>query len=186
MHRCNTHPSAFAYTHIHTHTITYATYAHGYVYGYINAHLNSGVSVKSFQAPSAGEKEEIFTQRFDAHLPKIGTLKIFNRSLYESVTTEPLIQPITEEAYESICHKINDWEKNLSDNGVTVIKFYLHISHQEQKRRFARRLESRQTSWQLLEKIKGKSAFLKRRMWGKNKEYYEKSIINTNTNNAPW
>src|SRR6202158_54139 len=160
-------------------------------------HVMSGVNpqgcdVRSFKAPSPEELDHDFLWRAHKAAPERGRIGIFNRSYYEEVLVvrvhrellaaerlpEPLVSKhIWDERYEDI----NAHERYLTRNGVVIRKFFLHISKEEQKRRFLERLEDSKKNWKFsLADIKERS------FWKDYKEAYEEMIQKTATKHAPW
>jgi PPK2 family polyphosphate:nucleotide phosphotransferase len=160
-------------------------------------HVMSGVNpqgcqVFSFKAPTAQELDHDFLWRTNVCLPERGRIGIFNRSYYEETLVvrvhpeflhtqklpEKLIgKKIWKERFEDI----NAYERYLSRNGVVIRKFFLHVSKEEQRRRFLARLEEKEKNW------KFSAADLKERaLWDKYQEAYEETIRHTSTEHAPW
>jgi PPK2 family polyphosphate:nucleotide phosphotransferase len=161
------------------------------------SHVMSGVNpqgcdVWSFKEPSTEELDHDFMWRCHKVVPERGKIGIFNRSYYEEVLVvrvhpnvlqnekipEKLItKKIWEERYEDI----NAFERYLSRNGIVVLKFFLHLSKKEQKKRFLSRLEDSEKNW------KFSMADVKERgYWKQYQEAYQQTIQNTATKNAPW
>jgi len=160
-------------------------------------HVMSGINpqgcqVHSFKAPSAEELDHDFLWRCLCHLPERGRIGIFNRSYYEEVLVvrvhpqildrqkipDSLIgKRIWEERYEDI----NAFERYLSRNGTVVRKFFLHVSREEQKKRFLERLEQPEKNWKF-----SLADANERNHWDAYMEAYEEMIRNTATAWAPW
>src|SRR5262249_7580536 len=114
------------------------------------AHLDPrGFVVHSIAAPDAQEKPEHYLQRFWRRLPRPGTFAIFDRTWYGRVLGERIEQVCSKEAWQRAYGEINAFERTLVDDGVPVVKVFLHISKQEQKKRFADRAEDPFTVWKL-------------------------------------
>lgn len=151
-----------------------------------------GVSVASFKAPSAEELDHDFLWRHICRLPRRGKIGIFNRSYYEEVlvvrvhpeflANEKL--PLSVEGENIWKHRyedINAFERYLTRNGTEVIKFFLHVSKKEQKKRFLERIEEPEKNW------KFSSADLKERLhWDEYMKAYEEMLSHTSTEWAPW
>ena len=151
-----------------------------------------GVEVTSFKVPTEEERNHGYLWRTSQHAPARGRIGIFNRSYYEEVlvvrvhpevlTSEKLpkglvTKDIWEERYEDICN----FERYLTRNGIAVVKFFLHLSKKEQKRRFMERLETPDKNW------KFSAADVKERgFWDAYQEAYEEAIRATATEYAPW
>ncbi|MDE2027398.1 MAG: polyphosphate kinase 2 family protein [Candidatus Omnitrophica bacterium] len=161
-------------------------------------HVMSGVNpqgcqVFSFKAPSTEELKHDFLWRGARALPERGRIGIFNRSYYEEV----LIARVRPEVLEAqqlpdeiardkdIWHKrydsINTFEKHLYLNGTRVIKFFLHLSKQEQRRRFLKRIDKPQKNWKF-----SLSDVAERRRWKQYMNAYEACLGATSTKIAPW
>jgi PPK2 family polyphosphate:nucleotide phosphotransferase len=160
-------------------------------------HVMSGINpqgcqVYSFKAPSNEELDHDYLWRCTKCLPERGRIGIFNRSYYEEVLVvrvhpeflerqrlpESLrSERIWKERYEDIRH----FERYLSRNGVAVVKVFLHVSLQEQKKRFLERLENPEKHW----KFSAADA-REREFWPAYMEAYEEMIRNTATDTAPW
>jgi len=155
-----------------------------------------GVQVTSFKSPSINELEHDYFWRHYLALPAKGEIGIFNRSHYENVLiTKVHPEFILNEKHEGI-HSINDinklfwqkrykqicrFEKNLIENDTTILKFFLHVSKEEQKKRFLDRIDDPTKNW------KFSTADLKERAyWDDYQSAYEDAIRNTSTNEAPW
>jgi PPK2 family polyphosphate:nucleotide phosphotransferase len=160
-------------------------------------HVMSGINpqgcdVTSFKAPSKEELDHEYLWRAHRVIPSRGKIGIFNRSYYEEVLVvrvhqdllnaqqlpnELVSKHIWEERYEDI----NNFEQYLVRNGVIVMKFFLHLSKGEQKRRFLERLEMPEKNW------KFSMADVKERAhWKDYQKAYEEMIQNTATKHAPW
>ena len=160
-------------------------------------HVMSGVNpqgcdVHAFKAPSAEELQHDFLWRTSRALPERGKIGIFNRSYYEEVLAvrvhpELLAQKkipanlVNENIWEKRFEDINNFERYLTGNGIVVLKFFLHLSKQEQKKRFLKRLDQPEKNWKF-----SVSDVLERRHWDKYMSAYEEMIQNTSTKHAPW
>jgi PPK2 family polyphosphate:nucleotide phosphotransferase len=160
-------------------------------------HVMSGVNpqgcqVYSFKAPSAEELDHDFLWRTTCRLPERGRIGVFNRSYYEEVLVvrvhpellarqklprSLLGRALWEERYEDI----NAFERHLARNGTVVRKFFLHVSREEQRRRFLARLEDPRKHWKF-----GTADVDERRYWNRYMKAYEKMIAATSTEHAPW
>jgi len=160
-------------------------------------HVMSGVNpqgcqVYSFKHPSAEELEHDFLWRTTRALPERGRIGIFNRSYYEEVLivrVHPEIlraQNIPEEhqektIWESRFRSIREHEHHLQSNGTRIIKFFLHISKEEQRRRFLRRLDDAEKIWKF-----NAGDLDERKLWPKYMEAYEACLQATSTKDSPW
>jgi PPK2 family polyphosphate:nucleotide phosphotransferase len=160
-------------------------------------HVMSGVNpqgcqVHSFKAPSPAELEHDFLWRTSCSLPARGQIGIFNRSYYEEVLVvrvHPELlanEKIPEQLVSDVLWKkrfedINAFERYLSGNGIVVLKFFLHLSKKEQKKRFLDRIEDPEKNWKF-----SMSDALERQHWDQYMKAYEDMIRNTSTKCAPW
>jgi PPK2 family polyphosphate:nucleotide phosphotransferase len=140
-----------------------------------------GTSVHSFKQPSATELAHDFLWRVHAPAPGKGEVVIFNRSHYEDVLVVRVHKLAPKEVWSQRYEQINDFEKLLYQNGVCILKFYLHISEQEQLERFKQRLDDPTRQWKISE-----SDYSERALWSKYVEAYEEAIARTSTRYAPW
>lgn len=106
-----------------------------------------GVRVTSFKAPSADELAHDFLWRIHHAMPGKGMIGIHNRSHYEDVLVPRVHTWVSPETIEQRYEQINNFEKHLSENGITILKFYLHISRDEQKKRLRKRLDKADKHW---------------------------------------
>jgi PPK2 family polyphosphate:nucleotide phosphotransferase len=164
-------------------------------------HVMSGVNpqgcqVFSFKHPSAIELEHDFLWRTTRDLPERGRIGIFNRSYYEEVLITHVHPNILEaESVENDVHhtngkskfwkeryqSINDLEKHLHRNGTQIIKFFLHLSEEEQRKRFLARIEDSEKNWKLSDDDIKERAF-----WDQYRTAYEDCLSSTSTEHAPW
>jgi PPK2 family polyphosphate:nucleotide phosphotransferase len=160
-------------------------------------HVMSGVNpqgcdVFSFKTPTSEELDHDFLWRCHKVVPERGKIGIFNRSYYEEVLVvrvhatalknERLPDTlITKHIWDQRYEDINAFERYLTRNGVMIRKFFLHISKQEQKKRFLERLDDSQKNWKFsMDDIK------ERGFWKDYKEVYEEMVQRTATKHAPW
>jgi PPK2 family polyphosphate:nucleotide phosphotransferase len=151
-----------------------------------------GVDVWSFKAPTDDELRHDYLWRTTERLPKRGQIGIFNRSYYEEVLVvrvHPKILQneklpktlITKHIWQERFEDINCFERYITRNGIAVLKFFLHLSKKEQKRRFLERLDTPDKNW------KFSSADVKERQcWDAYQEAYEDMIRHTASEHAPW
>ncbi len=151
-----------------------------------------GCEVYSFKRPSEEELSHDFLWRTTRCLPQRGNIGVFNRSYYEEtlvVRVHPTILDgqhlpascLTENIWDERFEDIRDFEKHLDRNGTRVLKFFLHISLDEQKKRFMERLDNPEKNW------KFESADLEeRKFWDEYMHAYEETIKNTSTDAGPW
>lgn len=140
-----------------------------------------GVKVKSYKRPTEQELSHDYLWRIHKHTPGKGEIMIFNRSHYEDVVTVRVNKLVQKRAWKKRYGHIKSFEKLLSDEGTTIIKFFLHISRDEQKMRFQSRLEEKEKNW------KFKLGDLEtRKKWDDYMEAYSEAIEKTSTKYAPW
>src|SRR5215213_9689440 len=160
-------------------------------------HVMSGVNpqgcqVHSFKVPSAEELDHDFLWRIAKALPERGRIGIFNRSHYEDVLVvrvhpeflvgqrlpkELMRKDIWKERFKSI----RDFEQHLACNGVLILKFFLHVSREEQRQRFLARLEEPGKRWKF-----EMNDVAERKLWDKYMDAYEDAIRHTSRPEAPW
>ena len=160
-------------------------------------HVMSGVNpqgcqVASFKAPSAEDLDHDFLWRCQKHLPERGRIGIFNRSYYEELLVvrvhpnfleaQRLPMPLVDKhIWQGRQEDIAAYERYLSRNGVAVRKFFLNVSHAEQKRRFLERLDQPEKNWKF-----SASDIAERAHWDEYMEAYEDTIRHTSSSYAPW
>lgn len=140
-----------------------------------------GCAVTSFKVPSAEEMAHDFLWRVHRSVPPRGVIGVFNRSHYEDVLVVRVHELVPAEVWRERYEQINEFERILTQNGVTVVKFYLHISKKEQKRRLQARLEDPQKNWKFSE-----GDLAERKLWKDYMEAYEEAINRCSTEWAPW
>jgi PPK2 family polyphosphate:nucleotide phosphotransferase len=141
----------------------------------------SGVRVAHFGVPSPEELAHDYLWRVHARVPAKGEIVIFNRSHYESVLVERVHGLITKEECKLRYRQINDFERMLVEEGTTILKFYLHIDSEEQKRRIRERIADPEKQWKFsLDDLK------ERKLWPKYMKAYERALEHTSTELAPW
>ncbi len=158
--------------------------------GKVFDHVNPmGMHVASFKSPSAVERDHDFLWRIHQAVPPLGCIGIFNRSHYEDVLVvrvhaDQLLPPHLRHArhlWKRRYRRINDFERLLADNGIVILKFFLHISRQEQRRRFVERQKNPEKHWKL-----AASDFQERKFWPDYQHAYEQMLRHTSTPQAPW
>jgi PPK2 family polyphosphate:nucleotide phosphotransferase len=155
-----------------------------------------GVNVYSFKKPSSAELEHDYLWRHYIALPEKGKFSVFNRSHYENVLVSRVhpeiilgenlpgiaaVEDIPDNLWQQRFEQINNFEKHIAQNGMIVLKFYLHLSKDEQKKRLLRRLDKPEHNWKF-----APSDLVERELWDKYQEYYEDAINNTSKPHAPW
>jgi PPK2 family polyphosphate:nucleotide phosphotransferase len=140
-----------------------------------------GTSVVGFKQPSKVESDHDFLWRVHQHTPGKGEITIFNRSHYEDVLVVRVHDLVPRSVWSKRYDLINDFEKLLVQNRTHVLKFYLHISPDEQLARFEQRLDDPSRHWKISE-----SDYSERELWPKYVAGYEEAIEETSTKHAPW
>jgi PPK2 family polyphosphate:nucleotide phosphotransferase len=141
----------------------------------------SGVSVAHFREPTPEELDHDYLWRAHARVPARGQIVIFNRSHYESVLVERVHGLITKEECRLRYRQINDFERMLSEEGTKIVKFYLHIDREEQKRRIKERISDPDKQWKFsIDDLK------ERKLWPRYMKAYQRALENTSTELAPW
>jgi PPK2 family polyphosphate:nucleotide phosphotransferase len=140
-----------------------------------------GARVHGFKVPSKEEAEHDFLWRIHRQAPAKGEVVIFNRSHYEDVLVVRVHNLVPKDVCSKRYEAINDFEKNLVANATHILKFYLHISPDEQLRRFRQRLDDPARHWKISE-----SDYSERKFWNQYKTAYEDAISQTSTKHAPW
>ena len=149
---------------------------------HVFAALNpQGVKVASFKQPTPAELAHDFLWRVHPHAPGNGEIAIFNRSHYEDVLVPRVHKLIDKETWTTRYRHIRGFEALLAQNGATILKFFLHISKQEQLARFAQRLDDPRRNWKISE-----SDYSERALWDDYIEALEDAIQATSTEAAPW
>ena len=140
-----------------------------------------GCTVASFKVPTELEQRHDFLWRVHAQVPARGMIGIFNRSHYEDVIVPRVRGSITKKEWTARYDQINDFEEMLSANGTVILKFMLHISRDEQKRRLLERLTDETKNW------KFRVGDLEdRAKWDDFTKAYEAALRHTSTTWAPW
>jgi PPK2 family polyphosphate:nucleotide phosphotransferase len=132
-----------------------------------------GVSVQGFRAPSAEELDHDFLWRFNQKLPPRGQIGIFNRSHYEEV--------IVVRVWERRYRQINDWERFLVENGFPIVKVFLNLSKEEQRRRFLRRIDYPEKNWKF-----NANDVKEREHWDDYQVAFSQMLSSTSSEWAPW
>jgi PPK2 family polyphosphate:nucleotide phosphotransferase len=140
-----------------------------------------GVDVASFKQPTPIELAHDFLWRVHAQAPKAGQIVVFNRSHYEDVLVTRVHKLVDKKTCVSRYEHIRDFEALLAQSGTTVLKFFLHISKDEQLARFAQRLDDPGRNWKISE-----SDYSERELWDDYVDAYEDAIGATSTDDAPW
>lgn len=155
-----------------------------------------GVVVSSFKTPNSTELEHDYLWRHYLALPEKGKFAVFNRTHYENVLVTRVhpeyimnenlpgieqVSDITPQFWEDRMEQIKNFEKHITQNGTIVLKFYLHLSKEEQRKRLLRRLEEEEHHWKF-----SAGDLKERERWDDYMKYYEEAINKTATEKAPW
>ncbi len=140
-----------------------------------------GVRVTSFKAPSAEELAHDFLWRVHQAAPARGMIGIFNRSHYEDVLIVRVHNLVPKTVWQSRYHDINNFEKLLTGSGTVILKFYLHISKDEQKSRLQARLEQPHKLWKF-----NPDDLKERALWGDYMKAFEAAFEKCSPEHAPW
>lgn len=155
-----------------------------------------GVEVYSFKTPNSAELEHDYLWRHYMALPEKGKFAVFNRTHYENVLVTRVhpeyilnenlpgiekVEDVTPEFWENRMEQINNFEKHITQNGTIVLKFFLHLSKEEQRKRLLRRLEEVDHHWKF-----SPGDLKEREHWEEYMRYYEEAINNTSKKHAPW
>jgi PPK2 family polyphosphate:nucleotide phosphotransferase len=148
------------------------------VFGPLNP---QGLVVTSFKVPTAVEAAHDFLWRVHQAVPPKGTIGIFNRSHYEDVLVVRVHELVPESVWRHRYEQINLFERILTENGVTILKFFLHISRAEQLERLRARLDSPAKYWKFSE-----GDLAERDKWDAYTAAYEEALHRTSTPTSPW
>ena len=155
-----------------------------------------GVVVHSFKTPNSTELEHDYLWRHYVALPEKGKFSVFNRTHYENVLVTRVhpeyilnenipgiekVADITPEFWDNRFESINAFEKHISSNGVIILKFFLHLSKEEQRQRLMRRLETEKHNWKF-----SPGDLKERALWDQYTQWYEVAINRTSKPHAPW
>lgn len=140
-----------------------------------------GCRVSAFKVPVGEEVEHDFLWRVHRAVPARGDIAIFNRSHYEEVLVARVRKLVSKDVWSKRYDQINAFERMLVENGTIVVKFFLHISKAEQKRRFEERLDDPTKQWKL-----SPGDFEDRKYWDDYVEAYEDALSRCSTEGAPW
>ena len=140
-----------------------------------------GVRVANFKAPTHDELARDYLWRVHQHVPGAGEIGIFNRSHYEDVLITRVNGWISAAECKRRYRQINDFERMLTETGTTIIKCYLHISHEEQKERLEERRDIQRKQWKF-----HPEDLLVRAQWDDYMKAYEAALSATSTAHAPW
>jgi PPK2 family polyphosphate:nucleotide phosphotransferase len=151
-----------------------------------------GVEVNSFKIPSSEDLDHDYLWRYQKRLPERGHIGIFNRSYYEEVLVVRVHPEILErqkipsalkkgDIWKRRYRQINDWERYLTEQGYSIVKVFLNVSHEEQRRRFMTRIDDPDRNWKF-----SAADVRERRFWGDYQAAFADLISSTSTDWAPW
>jgi PPK2 family polyphosphate:nucleotide phosphotransferase len=155
-----------------------------------------GVVVHSFKTPNSSELEHDYLWRHYIALPEKGKFAVFNRTHYENVLVTRVhpeyilnenipgiekVEDITPAFWDTRFESINAFEKHVASNGIIIMKFFLHLSKEEQRERLLRRLETEKHNWKF-----SPGDLKERTLWDNYIQYYEEAINRTSKPHAPW
>ena len=155
-----------------------------------------GCNVKSFKHPTDEDYDHDYFWRFNKALPETGKIGIFNRSYYENVLIcrvhpefildEKLphydsVKKVDDTFWKHRFRQINRFEKNLVENGTVILKFFLHLSKEEQQKRLLERIDNEEKNWKF-----SFADINERKYWDEYQVCYEEAIRATSTDEAPW
>lgn len=140
-----------------------------------------GVKVAPFKTPTPEELAHDFLWRVHKVVPGKGEIVIFNRSHYEDVLVVRVHNLVPPEIWKTRYETINAFERTLVREGTTILKFFLHISKEEQKKRLQARLDDRTKLWKF-----NPADLPERKLWGEYRKAYEDALSKTSTPEAPW
>jgi PPK2 family polyphosphate:nucleotide phosphotransferase len=140
-----------------------------------------GARVTSFKVPAGEEKQHDYLWRVHANVPKFGEIGIFNRSHYEDVLVVRVHNLVPPAVWKKRYKQINDFEQMLAENGVTIVKFFLYIDRDEQKRRFEQRIEDPSKNWKF-----SPADIEERKFWDNYTDAFEEAIERCSHPHAPW
>jgi PPK2 family polyphosphate:nucleotide phosphotransferase len=149
-----------------------------HVFGALNP---QGTSVVGFKQPTPIERDHDFLWRVHPHVPPKGWVAIFNRSHYEDVLIARVHKLVDKPTCAARYDLIRAFESGLAESGTTIVKFFLHISKEEQLARFGQRLDDPARNWKISE-----SDYTERALWDDYMEAFEDALAATSTRDAPW
>ena len=140
-----------------------------------------GCRVYNFKTPSAEELAHDYLWRIHLAAPRKGYVAVFNRSHYEDVLVVRVHNLVPKEVWSTRYDEINAFEEQLTNEGIQILKFYLHIDKKEQLDRFKKRLDDSRSHWKISE-----ADYAEREYWPKYQKAYEDAICKCSTAHAPW
>ena len=140
-----------------------------------------GCEVRAFKAPTLRELAHDFLWRVHRVVPGRGVIGIFNRSHYEDVLIVRVHNQVPEKAWSQYYAAINDFEELLTQNETIILKFFLHISNEEQERRLLARQKDKTDAWKL-----SAADWAERKYWDGYQAAYDDALSKCSTDEAPW
>jgi PPK2 family polyphosphate:nucleotide phosphotransferase len=141
----------------------------------------SSCYVVSFKVPTVEEASHDFLWRIHHQTPRAGMIAVFNRSHYEDVLVARVRKLVPSAVWKARYAQINAFERHLAANGTRIVKFFLHISKDEQRKRLQERLEDPSKHWKF-----SSSDLEERKLWDAYQEAYEEALSRCSTEEAPW
>ncbi|MFJ2472335.1 PPK2 family polyphosphate kinase [Streptomyces sp. NPDC087659] len=149
---------------------------------HVIGHFNpAGCRIKAFKAPTDEERDHHFLWRIARELPRSGDIGIFDRSHYEDVLIARVRELVPREVVRRRYDEINAFERALAEDGHTIVKVFLHISHEEQRRRLLARLENPDKHWKF-----NQGDIEERALWPAYRKAYERMLERCSPPEAPW
>jgi PPK2 family polyphosphate:nucleotide phosphotransferase len=141
----------------------------------------AGVETANFKVPSAEERSHDYLWRVHKVVPRLGNIGVFNRSHYEAVLAERVLKIVPRKIWSQRYQEIVDFERMLANNQVVLLKFFLHISKEEQAERFQERLVNPHKNWKF-----SQGDLVTRQRWDDYMHAYEDMLNNTSHSDARW
>jgi len=140
-----------------------------------------GVRVKAFRKPTEEELSHDYLWRIHSACPQRGEITVFNRSHYEDVLIVRVHNLVPRKTWSARYRQINQFERHLAENDTIILKFFLHVSRQEQRRRLVARVKDPKRNWKMeLDDLR------EREFWNDYQNAYEHALTDCSTNEAPW
>ncbi|WP_267426683.1 polyphosphate kinase 2 family protein [Methylobacterium sp. GC_Met_2] len=140
-----------------------------------------GCAVTPFKVPSSDERDHDFLWRYHARTPARGMIGVFNRSHYEDVLVVRVKGLVPDAVWQSRYGRINDFERLLTESGTTILKFFLHISKAEQKKRLEARIADPEKHWKF-----DPADLVERQSWDAYQQAFADALTRCSTPDAPW
>lgn len=140
-----------------------------------------GCRIESFKVPTPQERAHDFLWRVHKVAPARGQITVFNRSHYEDVLAARVLNLVPEKIWRKRYNQINEWEELLLENNTLIVKFFLHISPQEQEKRLLAREAEPEKAWKL-----SVADWENRKLWDDYQRAYEDALSACSTRDAPW